>query len=425
MITSQNKNNIQSTLIKWLLFAAPIIPLLIWNFTTGNNNLNSSAQVVFWLEITVATLILLLNTSGTYTASQSTLILTLAFICSGFVSALISITASTSIQHQLNITTHIIFCFILLHTTQTEKKYFAYGLLTAFFITFFFVYIFQLAATDPYYKFSTDIPFFSNIRHWGYLQAITLPFAYYLILQKRYAYIGYALATTLWWSIFWSGGRSVFMASSFITLLVYAHLFKEKTTEKLLLILMISISLSWTSNVSNRETPISRMFGNGENIVNQSLNRYSAGRIDMYRDTIFRAWDKNPLFGLGPDSFRFQIPEIFWTMHPHNSLIEAFFSYGLIGATLLILLSLRISSKANTKSNNLLITATYSCSSILLISMLDGPLYHAFSLLCFSGILAISLHKNANLSNKNSLKINKYTLLGVLTLTSLLHHKIM
>lgn len=421
MTTTQNKNNIQSTLIKWLLFAAPIIPLYLWGNVAGFDNLASSATVIGWLEVSIGFLLLLLNRDQKYAASQKSLLLILAFTCLGFISASTSINTTASINHQLNITIHFLFCFIMLHTQKSEKLYFALGLLTAFFITFFFVYILQLAVTTPDYKFSTNIPFFSNIRHWGYLQAIALPFAYFLITQKRYAYIGYTLTTILWWSIFWSSGRAVFLASSLITLLTCIYLLRNKTTEKLLLILMISISLSWVSNISDRETPISRMFGNGENIVDQSINRYSAGRIGMYKDTISRAWDQNPLLGLGPDSFRFQKPEIFWTMHPHNSLIEAFFAYGIMGVILLALLTWQISSKVTTHtSDKLLLTATYACASIMLISLLDGPLYHAFSLFCFSGALAITLQPQQ--TAKNQTELNKYLLLTLIIIGSLYYY---
>ena len=348
------------------------------------------------------------------------------WLACGYLSILFSENPYASTVRQVEISIHILFAYCIIKTLgyAPTGKYLIYGVIVAFLYSLFYILLLALAAGEKEYPWTTGIPFFSNIRHWGYLQVIALPLSYYMILSKNTKIYGLAAFTLIWASIFWAGGRGTFLTACIISLLVFPWILKPKLKIYLTSLILIGLALilSIITDVNHPSLSIKHLFYLKEGTTGYtSINSFSAGRIGIYLDSIKQILNESFLFGLGPDNFRYTTPPIhIMATHPHSFLIQIFYSNGLTGLVLTGLLGLIILNKvkrSTTLTNKILMLTLISA---LGASAVDGVFYHSYSLFCLMLIIALSIHESSPLKMVNSNKNKWPALIFALSATPLL-----
>ena len=255
---------------------------------------------------------------------------------------------------------------------------------------------------DPIkHNWVSDIPLYINIRHFGYLAAISVPIGHWFLHQQseqhlpgsnnsshsnKNTYIILSYLILSWTLIFWLGGRGAFLAA-LTTSILYG--FIERSHIKWILFTAIAgLGLSLFFIVDNPSLNLFRHFGQQE----VSLNTYSSSRIVIYTDSLIHWWQHSPIFGIGADGFRYIIPAIGnqeGIAHPHSSIIQLILSYGLVGLLIPCYFFFVLSWKV-VKSNQKTMTTVYLILlSTLILSIVDGVLYHAYGLFISSIIAGI------------------------------------
>ena len=339
--------NFQLPLAYILLFIAAALPVghlfVADEFTLFNTTLSHRVWITWSEIIVIVTTLLLLPVNLIKDIKNNVKLFTLllAWVVTGFMSTYFAENIYASIARQTELCIHILFSYALLNILNVlpKSKYLIYGVLGAFLYSLFYILILRLAVGDIEYNWTTDIPFFKNIRHWGYLQIIALPLSYYLILNKKNSYSGFIIFTLIWASIFWSGGRGSFITATIISVIVFPWLLtpKHSTYLKTLMCIGIALILALIAEVNHPGLSIQRLFFiDLENIEN--LNEYSAGRIDIYIESLKHLFNNNYLLGFGPDSFRYTTPPLhIMATHPHSLPIQILYDYGIIGFILISL----------------------------------------------------------------------------------------
>lgn len=132
-------------------------------------------------------------------------------------------------------------------------------------------------------------------------------------------------------------------------------------------------------------------------VINESgkdLNTLSSSRINIYYESIIHWWNKSPIFGIGADGYRYIIPSIIDIdvfFHPHSSIIQLLISYGLPGIVLPLYLFIAFSFNIVSNSNKIHLIFSLSILSSLLLSIVDGILYHAYGLFISTLLVGIGL----------------------------------
>lgn len=262
-----------------------------------------------------------------------------------------------------------------------------------------FIVYWNLSDDPIKHDWVSDIPLYINIRHFGYLAAISVPIGHWFLHQQseqylsgpnkinhsnQSTYIVLAYLMLSWTLVFWLGGRGAFLAA-LITSIFYGLI--EKSHIKWILFTAIAgLGLSLLFIVDNPSLNLFRHFGQQE----VSLNTYSSSRIVIYTDSLIHWWQHSPIFGIGADGFRYIIPAIGnqeGIAHPHSSIIQLILSYGLVGL-LIPCYFFWVLSWQVIKSNQKTMTAVYLILlSTLILSIVDGVLYHAYGLF-ISAIIA-------------------------------------
>jgi O-antigen ligase len=117
----------------------------------------------------------------------------------------------------------------------------------------------------------------------------------------------------------------------------------------------------------------------------QSPGNVTSGRMEMWISTITEI-GKNPWIGYGSGNFNVNMREQygFDFNHPHNFILQFTYDWGIFGASaaLLLIATLAFSILKKSASNGLTgFTALSALSTLLIISMVDGTLFHPLPIL--------------------------------------------
>lgn len=276
------------------------------------------------------------------------------------------------------------------------------AIIGAIFLSLLAFIVYWNVSDDPIkHDWVSDIPLYMNIRHFGYLATISVPIGYWFLQQQaeqhllgsnknkhsnKNVYIILVYLILSWALIFWLGGLGAFLAV-LITSIFYGSI--ERSHIKWILFTAISgLGLSLLFIVDNPSLNLFRHFDQPET----SLNTYSSSRVLIYTDSLIHWWQHSPIFGIGADGFRYILPAINGQegiAHPHSSIIQLILSYGLPGLIIPCYFFFTLTWQV-IKSNQKTMTTVYLILlSTLILSIVDGVLYHAYGLFISSIIAGI------------------------------------
>ncbi|MBT8401616.1 MAG: O-antigen ligase family protein, partial [Rhodothermia bacterium] len=201
--------------------------------------------------------------------------------------------------------------------------------------------------------------------------------------------------TVLWGALIWTGGRGAFVAAliGVVATMVLAPgrrwVLAGINTVALSVGSVIAVFMSAGRPELGWQGILSRMGGD-------VAGGFATGRLKFW-SLAYENFAASPVFGLGPDAYRYMQPKIFGS-HPHNVVLQFLTDYGVIGASVfglmaVILLAsiLRKASDARGDIRPERIVAVSVLIAFLANSLLDGNLYHALPLMVVGTTVAIGL----------------------------------
>lgn len=300
---------------------------------------------------------------------------------------------------QVEICIHILFIYVTSQflTSRIQKYIILGGVAVTLLYTCFHFSILRLVIGDQPYDWVSNIPFYANIRHWGYLQVAALPLAYLgfnsqIRLIKLGAYAFFFVACT---SVIFAGGRGSLLAVV-ISITVFAPILLKTSIKQYSATVLLFVIAIWSATFIEGNDPslsIKRLFFLDDITDNRELdiNRTSSSRIGIYKDSLREVWEKHPLTGLGPDNYRYSLELKYHKIptQPHSIIIQAVYEYGIIGIAILIsifLLLIRVWLNQNSAIHKTALLALL-CTGIA--SVFDGHFYHSSSLLQIALIISV------------------------------------
>jgi O-antigen ligase len=276
----------------------------------------------------------------------------------------------------------------------------AFGLLIIGFVS--------LVGVGSDYNWILSLPGFPHIRHSGYFLMPALALATWMIFSSsgrtKYAY-AVLLAMNFGFAI-WIGSRGpliVYAALLIPALLVFARVYPRakfgsgaSVTAALLAGILMSQTIPAPAHTSFNA--LSRFLR-----ADNSVDSFSSGRTELWRDGL-KAISQQPFLGHGGNQFRYQVPSAQKTYnHPHNSILQFTYEWGLIGALAmfsLIALGVAAMVRATMRDPERNLGLFFAGSSILLFSLIDGLLYYNLPimlfLVCLAGIVVQGQSRHQN-----------------------------
>jgi len=268
------------------------------------------------------------------------------------------------------------------------------AIIAALLLCIFAFIVFWNISPDPVkHNWVSTIPFFMNIRHFGYLAAVAIPVGYWLLesnnTENRSIHCVIAYLIMAWALIFWLGGRGTFLAVTIITV-IYAFIANKSHIKWIIISPLTGLIISQFFIVDSSSLNLFRFIGQ-EGI---SLDSLSSFRATIYQESLVYWWQQAPIMGIGADGFRYIMPaigNIESIAHPHSSIIQLMLSYGPIGLLIpsyfFCLLTWQVikSSQIYSKVFYLILLST------LILSLFDGILYHAYGLFISTVVAGICI----------------------------------
>lgn len=340
---------------------------------------------------------------------------------SGFLSAYLSEHFYPSLIKQIEYLIHCMFAYsiwVFLSQTQKQEKM-AWFLVFTFVWVIYYIFCAWYIADDPYsIDWVTQLPFFNNIRHSGFILICFLPFLFLPLLYnlKNKTLITIALLSLYWGFLIWTCSRGTYFASLISIAAIY---YFYKSTPKIAFIITSSFLIGWIialqfPSISESLNPFRLWFLNFQHTDVIEANSLSSGRLDIWFKAFEAGINHNVLFGFGPNGYTYVSPTILTnTVHPHSSLFQLISEYGFVGFALLILLfinTLNIWNKNQPvqNKNTVIILSRVSVLSFIIGSTVDGHFYYNFSLIYLGIIFSLSF------TAANQIKPNKYIPLSLL-----------
>lgn len=391
----QSKN--QRALICFVC-ALPILNLLAWEeWDLFSTPLTHRIWVV-WTEIIFVLWCLLTKARqlAVYYQNQNHLAFLYIFLVFGFMSANNAENPYASIVRQAELIFHLTFFSCLRVIINDEnRRYILWGIVLAGLYSCYHFALLNLAVANRPYEWTQDIPFFSNIRHWGYLLVLMPGICLWIFNNgnQRQKYIALSLYFIFFTAICWSGARGAFWATIISVFIIYPVLFRPNRKFMLLLltISLFGIAMAKLLEANHPSLSVNRLlFILDDRFFEQTqdlFNKLSSGRLDIWRHAIHDLMSKSPLIGFGGDNFRYAIPQPHTVAtHPHNIIIQFIYSYGILGFILFCYPCYHFIKNSPTKKLKLFLLLL---APTLLASLLDGNLYHTSSIFCIVLILAV------------------------------------
>ncbi|MES9924280.1 MAG: O-antigen ligase family protein [Candidatus Thiodiazotropha endolucinida] len=380
----------------FLTFAIPAIPFIQESYPVFSTSLTVRLLTMGCMFLYIVLSIPELYRTVELKISTKVLALVIAFIIISGLSTLLSDIPWQGSVRWAEVSTCLVSGIILYHQlskTPVFKDILAFSLMISMSLIILFYLFSWITVYDPVnHNWVSNIPFATNIRHIGYIAAITLPLAFTHIdnqdIRKRLFTLFYL--TCSWGFVFWMGGRATFLAVTIVTLVFFW------LRPKLILISMTTIIaglfLSQIFSVSAPELNLIHLLD--YDITEQTLNQVSSNRITMYEQVLIRWWNGAPLLGLGSDAYRYLRPAILDDnfVQPHSVILQVTLSYGLVGLLIFLALSLKmLNGWLKTIQSHPIPGLPLAALSASMVALVDGVFYHSISLLYASIVLTLTI----------------------------------
>lgn len=239
-------------------------------------------------------------------------------------------------------------------------------------------------------------PVYRHLRHFNYDLALVSGLAGALPAGRRVfsSVLRFLVFVALGYFSFWSGGRGAFLALAVIlgTLCLTR---RHEDDWRVAALHVAGFVLGGVLVVLGGETYF--LFGALERSAKDSANAISSGRLGIWKGTLSMGMStlSGALFGFGPESFVRMgafVQFRHYILHPHNTLVQWIFEYGLLGAAALCASALWLAwhcvwpaLRAGNLMQRLCAATLVGMSAFALV---DGVYYHAAPLLFLTLIWA-------------------------------------
>ena len=192
-----------------------------------------------------------------------------------------------------------------------------------------------------------------------------------------------------------SGGRAAFGAgicgAALVWLLAPAET-RPRLALELIVAFVAAMPLSMIYIPPNRSWGLQSIFGRllGQHTVGQ----FTSGRVRLWKG----AWNgflASPLIGHGEGQFLYEVADGQWD-HPHNSILQFLYQWGIVGTSCMLIIvwpALRRARAVAQGHPEFGLPAIGALAGQLLMSLLDGSLYHLFpimvSIICISALASV------------------------------------
>ena len=269
--------------------------------------------------------------------------------------------------------------------------------------------------------------FAANIRHIGFIASLASLASLIALIEmcrarKRTISLLLTLLTAFNLSfVIWLGSRGGTLAvllTSILILMLYNHRQRlplqviANVTAAAVIAVVISLQCSvYSWNGPGRIiAKLPAVTQNQSNTVAETTD-FSSGRLALWHDTFERGRDKL-WFGHGPESFFVVSPstgKIDTFLHPHNSLLQVFFSTGIFGLISVIMLLLALLKHLNLKRIKcpdqqfpVVMIGLSLLTFLLLLSLTSGTLYFPQTLYFFACAIAFTTNHSETNRKMNS-----------------------
>ena len=242
------------------------------------------------------------------------------------------------------------------------------------------------------YDWISSLPGFPHIRHPGYFLMPAIALSTLMVFKStgRYRYLHACLLAVNFGFAIWIGSRGPLFVYALLlipALFVFATVFagnKTRAIGSVVLALLGGVLLSQAIPCPDNGAfnALSRFMGT----QNTSVDAFSSGRTELWRETA-AAIGEQPWIGHGGDQFRKQISAAKNTSkHPHDSILQFAYEWGVIGAVsfiaLLAILFMR-SFKATFADPEANLGMFFAASEMVLFSLIDGVFYYNLPIMLF------------------------------------------
>lgn len=254
---------------------------------------------------------------------------------------------------------------------------------------FLMVIFMMMVGISSDYDWVSSLPGFTHIRHSGYflMPAIALSTGMIATHEGKRRHLHLVLLAINFGFAIWIGSRGPLMAYFGVlaaAVLFFAMMRNARTIGTITLALAGGALMSQAIPTPDHSSfnAVARFEGNNS----QSADKLSSGRTEIWRDT-WRGVLEHPVLGHGGNQFRLQVPAAKETYnHPHNSVLQLAYEWGLIGAAAMLGLLALLGGKlvrltfAYPRRNLALFLAA---SSMTLFSLIDGVFYYNLPIMLF------------------------------------------
>lgn len=243
------------------------------------------------------------------------------------------------------------------------------------------------------------LPYYGNVRHFGYLGYLAAASALALgAMSRRMKFTSLLLCAAALFGILQLGSRGALLGWM-VFLLVGCYVSRERMRWALsgLAATVLAILASWAM--------ADRLLHGSDSIISRAQHgdlAGASGRLSLWAD-VWRAIMVRPLWGYGPDGHRFLDccgsygPYIAKTVQPHNVVLQLLEEFGLIGFMLMAALLLHVARRhapkpgwwAAARQHTELGSLLALLGGLLAFGMVDGPFYYPVPLVIASTIAAL------------------------------------
>jgi O-antigen ligase len=207
--------------------------------------------------------------------------------------------------------------------------------------------------------------------------------------RPRFAYFVLAIIGFAWTDL--SGGRAAFIAGLAGCMLVAALAPAERKRMSALYLLtafFVALPLSLIYVPDPRWWGLPSILGRLSGF--HSAMEFTTGRLFWWMGAL-KGFLASPLIGHGEGQYAYEVAGGQWN-HPHNSILQFLYQWGLIGTTCVMIITTPIIAsigRAVSERPEVALPATGALTGLLLMSLLEGSLYHAFPVMIVVVCLAI------------------------------------
>lgn len=298
---------------------------------------------------------------------------------------------------------HITFAASLWHFLRNNRSYTRWALgfvIGGVCLTILIVFLAWLGDPDnATLHWRRYLPLFTHIRHFGYyvLAGLLLAQLWGADEHARSAtvIITVPILAILWGALIWTGGRGAFVAAMIGLVATMALAPGRRWVMAGINTVAISVGsvIAVIMSAGRPELGWHRILSR---VGGDVAGGFATGRLNFW-SLAFENFAANPIFGLGPDAYRYMQPKIFGS-HPHNVVLQFLTDYGVIGASMFglmaVILLASILRRASDRRGDIRperVVALSVLIAFLANSLLDGNLYHALPLMIVGATVAVGL----------------------------------